>query len=187
MSFQTYIQYFEPLFSSTPYRCYDSGDRRCQKKAVKAGFLQEDIDQCKYWPMTRLLWNNALCNKGWHFWKGGFVTDKKGLKIFVFYKCYDIFFHNFCDKHPLMRKNASKVWKKYSPNISPCFLDAAGGQISDSWFYFHFPLLFHLLQAQLTPFSFIWNICMQKNDGQGWNFHLKYLDVEKMRGKVRNP
>ena len=60
---------------------------------------------------------------------------------------------------------------------------AAGGQISDSWFYFHFPLLFHLLQAQLTPFSFIWNICMQKNDGQGWNFHLKYLDVEKMRGK----
>ena len=116
-------------------------------------------------------------------WRGGGCHGRNGSQNFRFYKCYDICFHNFCDKHPLMGKNASKVWKKYSPNISPCFLDAAGGQISDSWFYFHFPLLFHLLQAQLTPFSFIWNICMQKNDGQGWNFHLKYLDVEKMRGK----
>ena len=115
--------------------------------------------------------------------EGGGCHGRNGSQNFRFYKCYDICFHNFCDKHPLMGKNASKVWKKYSPNISPCFLDAAGGQISDSWFYFHFPLLFHLLQAQLTPFSFIWNICMQKNDGQGWNFHLKYLDVEKMRGK----
>jgi len=30
--------------------------------------------------------------------------DVTGLKIFVFYECYDICFHNFCDKHPLMGK-----------------------------------------------------------------------------------
>ncbi len=130
-------------------------------------------------PMT----TNALCSKGWHFWKGGIFTDKTGLKIFVFINAMIFAFITFVTNTPLWGKNASKVWKKYSPNISPCFLDAAGGQISDSWFYFHFPLLFHLLQVQLTPFSFIWNICMRKNDGQGWNFHLKYLDVEKMRGK----
>ena len=116
-------------------------------------------------------------------WKGGFLYWRNRSQNFRFSKCYDICFYHFCEKHPLYGENASKVGKKYSPNISPHFLDAAGSQISDSWFYFHFPLLFHLLQAQLTPFSFIWNICMQKNDGQGWNFHLKYLDVEKMRGK----
>ena len=48
----------------------------------------------------------------------------------------------------------------------------------------HSLLLLHLIQAQLGPFPFIWNIWMRKNDGQGWNFCLKYLDVAKMRDKV---
>ena len=89
---------------------------------------------------------------------------------FRFYKCYDICFHNFCDKHPLMGKNASKVWKKYSSNISPLFLDAEGSQISEIWLYFHFLLLLHLIQAQREPFSFIWNIWMRKK----WWTRLKF-------------
>ena len=127
--------------------------------------------------------DQCTMQQGLTFFEGGVFTDKTGLKIFVFINAMIFAFITFVTNTPLWGKNASKVWKKYSSNISPLFLDAAGSQISDSWFYFHFPLLFHLLQAQLTPFSFIWNICMRKNDGQGWNFHLKYLDVEKMRGK----
>ena len=66
----------------------------------------------------------------------------------------------------------SKIWKKYSPKISPLFSDAAGAHISDLWPYFHFLILLHLLYAQMGPFSFV-----EKNYVQGWNFHLKKLDV----------
>ena len=76
---------------------------------------------------------NALCNKGWHFWKGGFVTDKTGLKIFVFINAMIFAFTTFVTNPPLYGKIASKVWKIYFQYISPHFLDAAGGQISDLW------------------------------------------------------
>ena len=66
-----------------------------------------------------------------HEGEGG-VTDKMGLKIFT-----------------------SKIWKKYSPKISPLFSDAAGAHISDLWPYFHFLILLHLLYAQMGPFSFV--------------------------------
>ena len=82
---------------------------------------------------------------------------------------------------PLWAKNASVwVWKKIFSKYFTSFLDTAGDQISDLWLYSHFLLLLHLIQAQLGPFSFIWNIWMQKNEGQGWNFRVKYLDVEKI-------
>ena len=77
--------------------------------------------------------NIALCNKGWHFWKGGFVTDKTGLKIFVFINAMIFAFTTFVTNPPLYGKIASKVWKIYFPYISPHFLDAAGSQISDLW------------------------------------------------------
>ena len=64
----------------------------------------------------------------------------------------------------------SKIWKKYSPKISPLFSDAAGAHISDLWPYFHFLILLHLLYAQMGPFSFV-----EKNYVQGWNFHLKKI------------
>ena len=76
---------------------------------------------------------SALCNKGWHFWKGGFVTDKTGLKIFVFINAMIFAFTTFVTNTPLYGKIASKVWKIYFQYISPHFLDAAGGQISDLW------------------------------------------------------
>ena len=75
----------------------------------------------------------ALCNKGWHFWKGGFVTDKTGLKIFVFINAMIFAFTTFVTNTPLYGKIASKVWKIYFQYISPHFLDAAGSQISDLW------------------------------------------------------
>ena len=75
----------------------------------------------------------ALCNKGWHFWKGGFVTDKTGLKIFVFINAMIFAFTTFVKNTPLYGKIASKVWKIYFQYISPHFLDAAGGQISYLW------------------------------------------------------
>ena len=80
-----------------------------------------------------LLVINALCNKGWHFWKGGFVTDKTGLKIFVFINAMIFAFTTFVTNTPLYGKIASKVWKIYFQYISPHFLDAAGSQISDLW------------------------------------------------------
>ena len=58
--------------------------------------------------------------------------DVTGLKIFVFINAMIFAFITFVTNTPLWGKNASKVLKKYSPNISPHFLDAAGGQISDS-------------------------------------------------------
>ena len=78
-------------------------------------------------------WIIALCNKDWHFWKGGFVTDKTGLKIFVFINAMIFAFTTFVTNTPLYRKIASKVWKIYFQYISPHFLDAAGSQISDLW------------------------------------------------------
>ena len=77
--------------------------------------------------------NNALCSKGWHFWKGGVFTDKTGLKIFVFINAMIFAFTTFVKNTPLYGKIASKVWKIYFQYISPHFLDAAGGQISDLW------------------------------------------------------
>ena len=62
--------------------------------------------------------------------KGGVVMDVTGLKIFVFINAMIFAFITFVTNTPLWGKNASKVLKKYSPNISPCFLDAAGRQIS---------------------------------------------------------
>ena len=44
-------------------------------------------------------------------WRGGGCHGQNGSQNFRFHKCYDICFY-FCDKHPLMGKNASKVWKK---------------------------------------------------------------------------
>ena len=88
-------------------------------------------------------------------------------------------FVTFVANTPFWRKNASKVWKNIFQISHLTFLDATGGQIFDLWLYFHF-LFLHLIQAQLGPFSFIWNIWMQKNEGQGWNFRVKYLDVEKI-------
>ena len=49
---------------------------------------------------------------------GVFVRDIIRLNIFVFHECCGISFQNFCDKHPLLAKNASKVWKKHILKIS---------------------------------------------------------------------
>ena len=65
--------------------------------------------------------------------KGGVVTDKTGLKIFVFINAMIFAFTTFVTNTPLYGKIASKVWKIYFQYISPHFLDAAGSQISDLW------------------------------------------------------
>ena len=110
----------------------------------------------------------ALCNKGWHFWKGGFVTDKTGLKIFVFINAMIFAFTTFVTNTPLYGKIASKVWKIYFQYISPHFLDAAGSQISDLWLLLlsnsslfsalmsHLPLL--LLHSAMED-VFFWQHC----------------------------
>ena len=58
--------------------------------------------------------------------------DVMGLKIFVFINAMIFAYITFVTNTPIWGQNASKVGKKYSPNISPHFLDAAGSQISDS-------------------------------------------------------
>ena len=37
-------------------------------------------------------------------WRGGGLSRTNGSQNFCFYKCNDICFYNFCDKHPLMGK-----------------------------------------------------------------------------------
>ena len=63
--------------------------------------------------------------------KGGFVTDKTGLKIFLFKNAMIFVFRTFVTNTPLYGKIASKVQKIYFQYILPHFLDAAGSQISD--------------------------------------------------------
>ena len=77
--------------------------------------------------------------------KGGVVMDVTGLKIFVFINAMIFAFITFVTNTPLWGKTHLKSEKKYSSNISPLFLDAAAGQISDLLLYFHFLLLLHLL------------------------------------------
>ena len=50
-------------------------------------------------------------------WRGGVVTDKTGLKMFVFINAMIFAFRIFVTNTPLYGKNASEVWKKYFPNI----------------------------------------------------------------------
>ena len=86
----------------------------------KDSVININLRRCK----TRITWNRS--------------------QIFRFYKCYDICFYNFCNKHLLKwKKNTSEVWNNDSPNISPIFFYAAGSRIS-IWIFFYFPFLLHL-------------------------------------------
>ena len=109
--------------------------KECQVKITRS-WNQAPCISLHWWERLRKkegAASNALCNKGWHFWKGGFVTDKTGLKIFVFINAMIFAFTTFVTNTPLYGKIASKVWKIYFQYISPHFLDAAGSQISDLW------------------------------------------------------
>ena len=84
-------------------------------------------------PIT--LWDWMKCEKQYATNANPWLGSAHFFKIFVFYKCYDIFaFTTFMNPPPpLYGKIASKVWKIYFPYISPHFLGAAGSQISDLW------------------------------------------------------
>ena len=88
--------------------------------------------------------NIALCSKGWHFWKGGFVTNKTGLKISVFVNAMIFAFATFVTNTPLYGKIASKVWKIYFQiyHLIFCMLQAAKYLIYD---YFYFLILLFFL------------------------------------------
>ena len=141
---------------------------------------------------------NALCNKGWHFWKGGFVTDKTGLKIFVFINAMIFAFTTFVKNTPLYGKIASKVWKIYFQYISPHFLDAAGGQISDLWLLLlsnsslfsalmsHLPLLL-LHSALLTSSTMAKQIYIKKILNHSWhllkNYNSEVLQISWLKNR----
>ena len=61
-------------------------------------------------------------------------------------------------------------------------LQAAKYPIYNSTFTFSFFIIYSKLNWLLFNLSGI--IACKKNYGQGSNFHLEYLDVKKMRGKV---
>ena len=85
---------------------------------------------------------DSVININWRRCKTRITWNRS--QNFRFYKCYDICFYNFCNKHLLKwKKNTSEVWNNDSPNISPIFLDAADSQIS-IWIVFYFPFLLHL-------------------------------------------
>ena len=139
------------IWCSWPFLC-----ALCSMRPLKVEIHRSTISTDGFYTMSII----ALCNKGWHFWKGGFVTDKTRLKIFVFINAMIFAFTTFVTNTPLYGKIASKVWKIYFQYISPHFLDAAGSQISDLWLLLlsnsslfsalmsHLPLL--LLHSALT-------------------------------------
>ena len=103
---------------------------------------------------------------------GGGVHGQNGYKIFVFINVTIFTFTTFVKNTPLYGKIASKVWNIYFQYISPHFLDAAGGQISDLWLLLlsnsslfsalmsHLPLLLlHSAMGMigLSLFEAIWN------------------------------
>ena len=49
--------------------------------------------------------HHSTMQQGRTFLEGGVCHGQNGSQNFRFYKCYDICFYNFCDKHPLIRKN----------------------------------------------------------------------------------
>ena len=56
--------------------------------------------------------------------EGGGCHGRNGSQNFRFYKCYDICFHNFCDKRPLMGKkrfqSLKKIFFKYLTSFFGC-------------------------------------------------------------------
>ena len=54
-------------------------------------------------------------------------------------------------------------------------------------FTFTFSFFFICSKLNWSLFHLSGIIACGKNDGQGWNFHQNYLDIEKMRGKTPNP
>ena len=51
------------------------------------------------------LYINLRGSKTKKTWRGGGCHGQNGSQNFRFHKCYDICFYNFCEKHPLIRKN----------------------------------------------------------------------------------
>ena len=85
-------------------------------------FLQRSSDpksclaQFRQFSIGRTIWHRILkcfitlllhctMQQGLTFLEGGVFHGQNGSQNFCFYKCYDICFYNFCDKHPLIRKN----------------------------------------------------------------------------------
>ena len=140
----------EELFWQLLFFSY-SGNTRKRYIFLFATHDNSDEHTCDTWDPTDL-WsgrttmnlNIALCNKGWHFWKGGFVTDKTGLKIFVFINAMIFAFTTFVTNTPLYGKIASKVWKIYFQiyHLIFCMLQAAKYLIYD---YFYFLILLFFL------------------------------------------
>ena len=122
----------------------------CRQESWYLFIFIDNLKQCMI-ACWLLDWAKSLKAKIWFFFN------------FLFYKCYDICFYNFCDKHSLMGKKPLLKSKKNTFQISHLiFLETAGGQISDLWLNFHSFLLLHLIQAQMDHFSFIWNIWLRK-------------------------
>ena len=98
---------------------------------------------------------DSVININWRRCKTRITWNRS--QNFRFYKCYDIYFYNFCTQHILnWKKNTSEVWNNDSPNISPIF-----------W----------MLRAvkYLSEFSFTFPF---------FSIYLKYLDTNKMMDKV---
>ena len=116
-----------------------------------------------------------FCIKFWIFFSTCLCTNKMCLTVFVFI--------NAPGNPPYMGKTLQKSEKNILQISHLIFwmLRATKYLICDFTFT---SFLFIRSKLNWPLFSFIWNICTRKNYGQGWNYHLKYFDVEKMVGKV---
>ena len=81
----------------------------------------------------------------------------------------------FVKKTPLIWKKTAEKNILHKPNLIFWMLQAAKYLIYDFTFTFSFFTICSKLNWPLFHLSGIF--AYEKNEGQGWNFHLKYLDV----------
>ena len=100
--------------------------------------------------------------------EGGVFHRQNRSQNFRFYKCYDICFCSFCEKHPLIRKkrflSLKKIFSKYLTSFFGC------SRRPNIWF--------------MTFLSLFPSSSSDPSSTRAFFIYLEYLDAKKMMDKV---
>ena len=100
--------------------------------------------------------------------EGGVFYGQNGSQNFRFYKCFDICFYSFGEKHPHYGKNASKVWKTFFKYLTSLFGCCRRPSV---WF------------VTLLPFSPSSSSALSSTDPSF--IYLEYLHAEKWWSRLK--
>ena len=111
---------------------------------------------------------HCTMQQGLTFVEGGGFHGQNGSQNFRFYKCYDICFCSFCEKHPLMGKkrflSLKKIFSKYLTSFFGC------SRRPNIWF--------------MTFLSLFPSSSSDPSSTRAFFIYLEYLDAKKMMDKV---